>query len=229
MKVALIALALLSIGASAYAWDSAYVFSPGDVNLPEVREAFYCQQPSTGWGAWNASSGFNSEEADDIPATYAGQGVTEVVLYVAEWGGGWTNPQGMIVNFYNQSCPPNQVADYSFSVPWAQCTASMVYNGSWYVYEVLIPLGGTVTLGSTTSLGGIVDQNWGQNAPYCGLTFCDTVAGCEMYWSGAYWGYPRWSPYSSYFGYPGDMAYCIGSGEVPTQDTSWGRVKSLYR
>jgi len=50
-----------------------------------------------------------------------------------------------------------------------------------------------------------------------------------MYWSGDYWGFPRWSPFSAYFGYQGDMAYCLGAGYVPTQDTTWGKVKSLYR
>ncbi len=105
MRIAAIALLLLTVAGGAFAWDSANVTAPGPVNLPEVREAFYCQQPSTSWNANNASVAFSSEMADGIPATYAGMNVTEVTLYVAEWGGGWTNPQGMIVNFYNASCP----------------------------------------------------------------------------------------------------------------------------
>ncbi len=94
---------------------------------------------------------------------------------------------------------------------------------------MLIPLGGVYTLGSTSSVGGVVDQNWGQNPPYCGLVFCDAIAGCEGYWAGDYWGFPRWSPFSAYFGYGLDLGYCLGSGPVPTQDSTWGKVKSLYR
>lgn len=230
MKIAAIVLTLLAVAVSAQAFDPAFVNGPDTgIQPPAVREAFYCQPASSGWGAWNASIGFNSEEADDIPASLAGQNVTEVTFYVAEWGGGWTNPQSMIVNFYNSACPPGYNYDQHFDIPWSQCTATQVYAGSWYVYEVLIPLGTTVTLGTPMSIGGVVGQNWGQNGPYCGLVFTDTFQGCEMYWAGDYWGYPRWSPYSAYFGYQGDMAYCLGAGYVPTENTTWGRVRSLYR
>jgi hypothetical protein len=230
MKLTAIVLMLLSIAVTAYAWDSQSVSAPGPVDLPEMREAIYCQSTASDWNANNASVGFGSEMADDIPVAYAGTDVNEVTLYVAQWGAAWSNPAGMIVNFYNGVCPPGMAADASFTVPWAQCTAQLVYNGGWVVYSVLIPLPQSYTVGATTSIGGIVDQGWGQNPPYCGLVFSGPISGCgQGYWDGDFWGFPRWSPFSNYFGYQLDMAYCIGGGPVPTHDTTWGRVRSLYR
>lgn len=228
MKLGAIVLMLLSIAVSAYA-DSAYVHGDGVMNLPEQRDAIYCQTTSSSWNALNASTGFNSEMADDIPASYVGTEVNEVTFYAAEWAGGWNPFTSMKVNFYNASCPPNMTADFAFDVAYGDCTVQQVYAGGWFVYSIFVPLPQSVTIGTTTSIGGIVNQNWGQNPPYCGLVICDTVAGCGGYWAGDYWGYPRWTALGSYLGYPVDVAYCIGGGATPTEDSSWGRVKSMFR
>lgn len=229
MRVATLVFALLAIAATAYAADPTHFSSPDPLNLPEVRDAIYCQQTSASWNAFNASSGFASELADGVPGTYAGSVVTSVTLYVAEWGGSWMNPPNMIVNFYNQQCPPEQAVAANYTVPWGSCTSQMIYNGGWTVYSVSIPINPPYTLGATSSIGGIVGNNWGQNGPYCGLVICDVVTGCEIYWDGTYWGAPRWTPGSYYFGFQADLAYCLEGGQVPAQDTSWGQVKSLFR
>jgi len=209
MKFGAITLVLLLTAVRAFA-GSDRVSAPGPVDLPGSRDAFYCQTTSESWNAFNASSGFQSEEADDIPASYVGYTVGEVTIYVAEWAAGWQDPTSITVNFYNAACPPNMTADYSMVVPYQSCTASLVYSGSWYVYSVLVPLPEWVTIGTSTSVGAVVNQDWGQNPPYCGLVLCDTVAGCGGYWAGDFWGYPRWTPFSDYFGYSLDLAYCIG-------------------
>lgn len=213
MKVGSLTCVMLCVAVQALA-ESGWVSAPGPVNLPATREAWYCQTTAAGWDAFNASSGFSSECADDIPTQYSGTTVTEVTFYVAEWGGSWADPTSITVNFYNTVCPPGQVSDISIVVPYSCCTATLIYNGSWYVYSVLIPLGQVVTLGSTTSIGGVVNQDWGQGAPYCGLVLCDAVQGCEGFWAGDYWGYPRWSPLSDYWGYGLDLAYCLGGGGI---------------
>ena len=217
MKIGAIALLLLSIASGAFA-GSDWISAPGPVDLPEARDSFYCQTTSTDWNAFNASSGFSSEMADDIPATYAGQSVSEVTFYVAQWYGGWTPFTSITVNFYDASCPPNQTADYSFEVPYGECTVEQVYAGSWYVYSVFIYLPSVITIGTTTSIGGVVNQDWGQNPPYCGLVTCDQVAGCGGYWAAEYWGYPRWSPFSDYLGYDMDVAYCLGYSGIPDDE-----------
>ncbi len=201
----------------------------GTLDLPELREQIYCQQPSSDWGAFNASTGFGSEQADDIPGAYAGQEVTGVTMWHAQWGGGPTAPSGLIVNFYNQACPPEQVAAYSFNIAWGDMEVTQVYAGSWYVNQMTATLPNPVVLGATSSIGGIIDNNWGQNPPYNGLVYCSTVAGCEQYWDGDYWGMPRWTPASYYFGYVTDLAYCLEGGPTATQESTWGQVRSLYR
>jgi len=228
MKIGAIVLMLLAIAGSALA-GSDWVSAPGPVDLPNARDAIYCQNTSSSWNALNASNGFSSEMADDIPGSFAGTDVNEVTFYVAEWGGGWNPFTSMTVNFYNTSCPPGMNADQSFEVAYGDCTAQQVYAGGWYVYMMTIPLPQAVTIGSTTSLGGRVNNGWGQNPPYCGLVICDTVTGCGGYWAGDYWGYPRWTALGSYLGYPVDVAYCIGANVTPAEATSWGRVKSIFR
>lgn len=229
MRVATLVLCLLAMAGAAYAEDSSHMFGGGPVNLPDLRDQIYCQQPSGDWNTFNGSTGFGSEQADDIPAAYAGVQVTGVTMWHGQWGGGYTAPSGLIVNFYNQVCPPGQTPDVSFNIPWNQMQTQMVYNGSWFVYQMTATLPNAVTLTSTTSIGGIIDNNWGQNPPYNGLVICATVAGCEQYWDGDYWGVPRWTPASYYFGIYSDLAYCLEGGGVATEPTTWGQVRGLYR
>jgi hypothetical protein len=209
MKIGALALLFLSIAVSAFA-GADRVQAPGPVDLPGSRDAIYCQTTSTDWNALNASSGFNSELVDDIPDAYAGFPVSDVTFYVAEWSGGWTPFTSMTVNFYDASCPPNQTADFSFEVPYWMCTVEQVYAGDWFVYSVLVPLPTAITIETMTSIGGVVNQDWGQSQPFCGLVICDAVADCGGYWAGDFWGYPRWSPVSSLMGYDVDIAYCLG-------------------
>lgn len=229
MRVATLVFCLLAIAGAAYAVESSHMIGSGVLNLPELREQIYCQQPSSGWGAFNASTGFASEQADDIPGSYAGSAVTGVTMWHAQWGGGYTAPSGLIVNFYNQACPPEMNPAASFNIAWGDMQTQMVYNGGWFVYQMTATLPNAFVLGSTSSIGGIIDNNWGQNPPYNGLVYCDAIAGCEQYWDGDYWGVPRWTPASYYFGYATDLAYCLDGGTVAAQPSTWGQVRSLYR
>ena len=59
--------------------------------------AFYCQPPSFDY-AVNASSAFDSEVCDDLPDSLAGHSITEVTLYVTEWGHSeWVDPMGVVI------------------------------------------------------------------------------------------------------------------------------------
>lgn len=229
MRIAALVFCLLALATAAYAEDSSHMFSNVPANAPEVRDNFYCQTVSGTWNAFNASVGFESEMADDIPSEYEGYEVGDVTMYFCEWAAGWRDPQSFIINFYNNACPPNMDPDYHFEIPWADCTKTLVYSGSWYVYEVTAILPTSVFVGPHMSIGGIVGNTWGQNAPYCGLCITDYVSGCgEVYWDGAYWGAPRWTPGSYYFGIYADLAYCLSGGFVPTQETTWGQIRSLF-
>ena len=232
MKVATVLFAIVLVATTAWAEDPAGIRSDGPTNLPDVLDAFYCQQPQAGWNAMNASNAFNSEMADDIPNELAGSAVTQVTFYVAQWAGNWRDPESFVVNFYDGACPPNMNPTYSFTIPWGQIDAQFVYQGSWYVKEILVTLPEAVTLTENMSIGGLSNVTWGQNAPYTGLCLTDDYVayGCGSgYWAGDHWGYPRWTPFSSYFGYPIDLAYCLHGGPIPIDQTSWGQVKALYR
>ena len=233
MKLVITCLAVLALVNVAYAYEGPDgMYHPDQVNLPEVRDAIYCQQFHSGWNAGNASSGFGSEMADDIPAALAGSEVGGVTFYVAQWGAGWQDFTGFIVNFYDNQCPPEQDPAYSFNIPWASLTVTTLYEGGWVVKQVDAILPESVTLTATMSIGGLVDQNWGQNAPFCGLCFTDDYAinGCgEGYWDGDNWGAPRWTPFSAYWGTQWDLAYCLEGGAVPAEESTWGTIKGLYR
>jgi hypothetical protein len=228
MKAVVFALSLLAIATSAFAGSAVYQ-SSDHFTLPEVRDSFYCQSVSASWNATNASSAFNSEMADDIPG-FSGSAVSQVTMYVAEWGGGWVDPQSFTFNFYVGVCPPNMTADATYTINWADLTPTLVYSGGWYVYQITGNLPSSYTIGAATSLGGFSNNNWGQNAPYCGLVVCDVPNGCgEGYWAGDFWGAPRWTPFSFYFGYTWDVAYCLGGGPTPAKSSSWGQIRGLYK
>jgi hypothetical protein len=178
---------------------------------------FYVQPPAVPYIWRNASSGYMSILADDILPSFAGQNVTSVSVWVVESGTTWMNPTGVRIDFHGAQCPPSMTADASYTVAYASCTATLVYSGSFIVYQVDVPLPGAYTLGSAASVAAMVIQNWGQNAPKVGLcmTGNNVVYGC----GGAYYdfqigGYPRWSPISSGGsagppGAPRDLAYAL--------------------
>ncbi|MBD3163558.1 MAG: hypothetical protein GF346_13720 [Candidatus Eisenbacteria bacterium] len=232
MRLAIVLLALGFIVAPAMAEDSASISADGPTNLPQDREAFYCQAPQAGWNATNASSGFVSELADDIPNDLVGNDITMVTFYVAQWAGNWQDPLAFTVNFYDGTCPPAMDPALSYTVDWANIQATFVYQGSWYVKECVVPLPEAVTITENMSIGGLSEIDWGQNPPYTGLCLTDeyTYYGCgSAYWAGDNWGYPRWTSLVNYFGYDIDMAYCLDGEAVAAQESSWGKVKSLFR
>jgi hypothetical protein len=233
MKAAALALGFLALAAPVLAVESSHYHSTIPLQLTEPRcSVFYCQHPSSAWMAVNASSGFFSEVVDDLPGEFQGGSLTGAVHYVAEWGAGWVNPQSFTWEVFNGDCPPEVNPVASFTVDWSQLDPVLLYTGGWTVYQITGYWYNHVYIGAHTTLGGFSNNNWGENAPYCGLVICDEVSGCgEGYWAGEYWGYPRWTPLSMVIGYS-DVAYCaigFGSGVIPVNQTTWGRVRSLYR
>ncbi len=232
MRVATMLLAMVLFAGAAYADEIMPQTIDTPTNLTPPDNAFYCQLPNVGWNAFNASNAFNSEMADDIPSAYNGMTITHVTFYHAQWGGGYTAPAEVVVNFYNEDCPPPLSPYLSFTVPWGALEQTMVYQGSWFVNEIKIPLPEPVLIVTPMSIGGLVNVGWGTNPPYNGLCVTDeyNIAGCgEGYWAGDYWGYPRWSPFSWYWGAPFDVAYCLSyKVETPTETSTWGKIKSMY-
>ena len=236
MRLTTVFVATLCIMGIAHADDPAGSFMEGPINMPSVPDAFYCQQPASNFYANNASSGFSSEIVDDIPDEFDGRLVQAVTVYLAEWGGGFIPPVNIVVNFYDDDCPPDTSAVVSYVVPWVDVMATELQSdpSSWYVVELTVPLSEPIELGSTGSIGWYADNSSSQAPPYCGAILTDDNAvwgDCGTYWAGDYWGYPRWTALSGYYNeVVHELAYCLWDSEPnPVLTATWGKIKSLYK
>ncbi len=217
MKTLLVAFAVLLVAGWAYAQSPVQTSLGEVVEVPTLDYEFYCQAPHVNLWTVNASSAFYSEVADDIPDEFVGMTIVDVVFYVAQWGGYWINPSGVTVNFYTAECPPGQTPASSEYFVWDDLTLELIYDapGSFTCYRCKGYLLTPVAIEADMSIGFQADCDWGQVAPYCGVGMTDydvTFGDCEAYWDGSNWGVPRWTAISSYFGYAGDVAYCLSDG-----------------
>jgi len=243
MKTMVFVLFVLALAGSAYASDpgvhqasSQYETAGTPSEIPDHgRDFFYCQLPTASYYTMNASTGFASELADDIPDEFYCRWISAIIIYVGEWGAPWIDPAGIFVNFYSGECPPPLLPAFTRYVTWAEVDKVIVQQGTnSYDYEVTIWLCPPVHIEVDMSIGFVVDNTWGQNPPYCGVDYTNDydVHGCgEMYIDHAYWGFPRWSLASASHGTPVDLAYCLGENMGPSaaDQSTWSAIKSLYR
>ncbi len=186
--------------------------NPSQHQLPEPqRDTLYCQNPDYD-AVYQMSTGFDSEIADDIPPELAGHTIHAVTFWVGEWYGAWQDPNGININFYQESCPPELAVHLGYFIPWHQLETEHVHSGLATVYRVTasLPFGLVVTEGM--SIGGQAVIDWGHDEPFCGL--CAThewdIAGCgEAYLDATWWGYDRWTSIAHYTQIPRDFAYCL--------------------
>ncbi len=239
MKTIALAFSLLLLAAAGQARNMGPVASAA--RWAGERDPFYCQQPGEDrWWAYNAMSYYQTEMADDIPRNLNGKLIRQVILYVSEWDcASWWDPQGLVVNFYNQACPPAMTPSIHFEIPWSALQVEVVQNSGppfWYVRKVTAQLPNAVTIASPMSIGGYAVENWSYDQHgWAGLviTSANVVTGCELYVDDAFQGYPRWTPGSLCnwsYGIPADLAYCLIVDEpTAVRSMTWGRVRSLFR
>ncbi len=219
-----------------------FVHLPGEPILG-LRTGFHCQPP-TSLAAANASTGYDTELADDIPDEFVGRFIHEITLWIVQWRADWQDPQGLILNFYFSQCPPGQESDLQYTFPWLSLSPELYHYvpiGPITFYEVTAVLPEPVEITPQMSIGGIVVHDWGQEYPYVGLgvTIDNYISGCdEAYYDGGDFGYPRWTRISDVTGHHVDMAYCLAGGfssvpepesEPTSESKSWGRIKELFR
>ena len=203
-----------------------------------ARDAFYAQAYFN--GSINASTGYDSEVADDVPSAFEGEMLGSVTLYVAEWmGTSWVDPGGVVLNLYFSSCPPLLNPDLTYSYDWADLDPQFVYSGvpgNMFIYSVELTLPAQLEIPAALSIGATVLMDWGGSPPYCGFALANygAPAGCgELYWDNLESGAPRWTGMSEVVGFSADLAYELhapqtGVQETPLPDT-WSSVKALYR
>ena len=195
----------------------------------------YCQDPSD--GAINASTGYESELADDIPHALAGSTISHVTFHHVQWEAtvtGYVEPTSLIVNFYVESCPPDMEPDLSFTIAWDELDTEMTFESDdTYRARITATLPMDVTIVAGMSIGVLVDNDWGEGWPFNGFatTHRDEVgATCEGHFDGDHWGNPRWTRISELIGVESGVAYCLQTLDpTPTQLTSWSAVKATYR
>jgi hypothetical protein len=226
MKKLLILIAMLAVAAPAFAASSDVNSGNLTANSCVDREMTYCQ-PAFG-AAMNASSAFGAELSDDMPDAMAGDVFNQVGGWVLEWGGTWMNPTGVTINIYSGECPPNLAPAYSYFFAWGDLDTTYDPQSGYdaYYFEAMLP--DVITIEAGMSVGFVAEIDWGQNAPYAGCCLSDPQGGCgSAYWAGDYWGYPRWYSAADY-GYPYDLAYCLGYTVTATDETNFSAVKALY-
>jgi hypothetical protein len=216
--------------------DPASVRTHAPTTMPEVDESLlHYQPPHVYWWTINASSCFGSELADDIPEDVAEMALYGVIFYALEWGGYWMQPAGFTVSIYGNDCPPD-LEGTGFYYDWGNpgMSSVVVYDDPGWMtgYEVTQMFDVPICIAPPVSIGFQLDLAMGP--PYGGVTMTNDydVYGCgQAYWDATYWGYPRWTAVSTYFGTQADVAYgLIGEpGPTATENTTWGAVKDLYR
>ncbi|MFN0151741.1 MAG: hypothetical protein ACKVU1_13655 [bacterium] len=217
----------------------------GGILLPDSQDdapglaggAFHCQTSLE--GSANASTGVQSEMADDIPASLAGLQITEVTLLVAEWLAAWVQPDGIEIKFYNGACPPQLAPTTTFSFDWSELVGfrRTDIGPPFTVYEMTATLPAPIVITPPMSIGAVVRNSWGANAPYCGFMFGseNVIAGCGGFYVAAPPQFPRWTNPGF-----GDLWVCLANqttgvplGDGPASSDpsqiSWGHVKGLYR
>jgi len=181
----------------------------------EVNGGFYyCQEPDY-IQIYNMSSGFDAEIADDIPLHLAGYRLKKITLWVGQWftsgGGTWRDPEGVRVNFYHESGPPEMDPFSTVEVAWRELSKTLVHSSSdMRVYEVQIFLSPMLLLEAGMSLGATALIDWGHDEPFTGI--CATPFGISYgqdvaYLDGSWWGYVRWTAINYFTNIDQDLAY----------------------
>ncbi len=222
MKILSLIAVLMMCSLSVQASEEAFLYVPDHGGLQPARDAFYSQPPM--WAGINASDGYDTEIADDIPSFLAGQSFNEVTFYVGQWLAVWTDPFGLALDIYFNQCPPGMESDLHYEFPWSELNPELVYHQTGYmtIYEVTASLPSAVTITTSMSVGGYVIIDWGDGAPYCGFcpTEWDVLYGCnELYWDSPTEGAPRWTPLSVATGYFGNLAYGLSMSVAPVPDS----------
>ena len=235
MRTFLLILVIMALAGYAYATDPLQMRAEEPHDVPPRTDIFYVQPPHATWWSINASTGFGSEVADDLPDPLYCYCVGDVDFYVAVWGG-CAEPLGVYVRFYDAECPPPlgaPIAEYYFT--WAECMPVVVYDDpcNMTIYYCIVILEPAIHIEYDMSISFQVHNDWGDAAPYCGITMTndyDVYGDCEIYGDWAYWGLPRWTSGTAALGIPTDIAFSLSEGWPSAAEAStWGHIKSLYR
>jgi hypothetical protein len=241
MRYVILGLLLVAFATSAYAVDQRQYRSKDVVEWTELeRHEFYSQfPPHIYFWTINAQNVFGAELVDDVPDEWYCHWISDIVVIVGQWAGfQWVDPLGIWVKFYNSECPPGTdpflMQYHEWNGPFMDVVEVWPYDGWYAAWQVTLWKCPWVHIEPDFSIGFVIDTNWGNVAPYCGLVMTDDYVwyGCgNAYWCFTYYGIPRWQSVGAYFGVPADICYALSENQGPSGSdaTTWGTIKNLYK
>jgi len=179
------------------------------------------------------SQGLETEIANDFVPT-------DKVIAVTYWGGFWNNSTpcasgittpGFNLKFYDDAgCIPGSnvawLVNPTFTETSVGCQAGTYPMFKWDFTGLCVDL----TPGSLYWFGGqMADHVF---PPQSGRLAAAVITSCDSVFKGAIFGYPDWTPCVDVFGVAFDASQeftCGVCGDVPTQPSTWGQIKGLYR
>lgn len=219
MKAALVALILLGLTSVAYADAVNPMYFVIDKPIPGVHlRDGYCQDPAENFGIIiNASAEFLSEVADDMPESLECDDFVGWDLLIGGWGDQWQDPYGIKISYYNSGCPPDYGPDQEVVYLWDGpfLHAELVWDDQYTAWAVHIEGQDQTHIENPMSIGIQVEDNGDQEPPFYGVVLTEpgNIGGqCEAYFSGDFYGYPRWTAMSEIDelgNQPYDMAWCV--------------------
>jgi hypothetical protein len=151
------------------------------------------------------------------------------------WGGYWNNNScsdiGYATNwnlrFYDDGgCVPlTSLAEYLGA--FANETNVYCQGGLYPIFKYEVAVSLPVTGNTLYWFGAqVADHTF---PPQCGRVASASVVGCDSTFRSVYFSYPDWTPGIDVFGVAFDASQEFEAGTVPTNSTTWGAIKGLYR
>lgn len=161
-------------------------------------------------------------------------------IATARWWGGYYNNNscadiGVATNwnlrFYDDGgCVPlTTLAEYLGTL--SNETSIYCQGGLYPIFEYCAPVSFQVAANTLYWFGAQVADH--AFPPQCGRVASAGIVGCDTVFKSAYFSYPDWTPAIDVFGVAFDASQEFSDsadcGGVPTNSTTWGAIKGLYR
>ena len=178
-----------------------------------------------------AQFGLETEIANDFYFT------SNQTISLARWWGGYYNNNGCgdqgvatswNLKFYDDGgcMPATMVASYPNS--FANETSVYCQGGFYPIFKYEVSVSFAATANTLYWFGcNATDHAF---PPQCGRVASAGIVGCDSVFKSAYFSYPDWTPAIDVFGVAFDASqeFECGGGS-PTESTTWGAIKGLYR
>ncbi len=163
---------------------------------------------------------------------------TDATLCLARWWGGYYNNNGCgdigvatnwNLRFYDDGgCVPLSTVSETLGA-FANETNVYCQGGFYPIFKYEVAVSVPVTANTLYWFGAQAADH--AFPPQVGRVASGGVVGCDAVFKSAYFSYPDWTPGIDVFGVAFDASQEFEAGNcgVPTNSTTWGAIKGLYR